>query len=289
MQTRRVPLVSLAVLAALGLVRPAQAQGWPQKPVRIVVPYAPGGNTDGIARIVAQRLGEVFGQQFIIDNRTGAGGAIAAETVARSPADGYTLFVTAMAILAIVPAMTKTSYDPVNDFAPISNIGTNPLVLVTHPSFPAKTIAEFVAYVRTQPQKLTYAASNIGSLAHLSMELFLKRAGHPCAIQGRWGGAADRRHRRSPPYVLRTLVRRGTAQDQRCAAAARGIERKARPANPRRSDLERVGISGIPDAHLERSDGARGNAQGDHRPDCERGIPRREGPEACRALSQPRC
>ena len=190
MQTRRVLLASCAVLAVLGLAEPAQSQVWPHKPVRIIVPYAPGGNTDSIARLVAQRLREAFGQQFIIDNRTGAGGAIAAEAVARSPADGSTLLVTAMAVLGIVPAMTKTSYDPIEDFAPISNIGTNPLVLMTHPGMPVRTVAEFVDYVRAQPQKLSYAAGSVGSLAHLSMALFLKRAGLEMIPVTYKGGAA---------------------------------------------------------------------------------------------------
>jgi tripartite-type tricarboxylate transporter receptor subunit TctC len=177
MQTRNVLAALFAVLAALGSTEPAQSQGWPQKPVKIIIPFAPGGNTDGIARIVAQRLGDAFAQQFIVENRPGAGGALAAEAVARSPADGYTLFLTSVSVLAILPAMTRTSYDPVKDFVPISNIGTNPNVLVTHPGFPAKSVAEFVDYVRAQPQKLSYVASSLGSLAHLSMALFLKRAG----------------------------------------------------------------------------------------------------------------
>jgi len=192
MQVRHVILTLFTIIvAAVGLNLPAQSQGWPQKPVRIIVPFAPGGNTDGIARIVASRFGDVFAQQFIVENRPGAGGALAAEAVARSPADGYTLFLTSVSMLAVLPAMTKTSYDPVKDFAPISNIGTNPLVLVTHPSFPAKTVAEFVDYVRGQPQQLSYVASSLGSLAHLSMALLLKRAGLemiPVSYKG--GGAA---------------------------------------------------------------------------------------------------
>src|SRR5437660_9865482 len=119
MQTLRLCLALIAVVAGVILAQPAQSQAWPQRPVKIIVPYAPGGNTDGIARIVAQRLGDVFGQQFIVDNRTGGAGVIAAEAVARSPADGYTLLLTPMSILAVVPAMTKTPYDPVKDFAPI--------------------------------------------------------------------------------------------------------------------------------------------------------------------------
>lgn len=130
--TRRVAFApctaALPLLAILGFAQPAQSQeaqaSWPQKPVRIVTPFAAGGNTDGNARIIAQHLGEAFGQQFIVDHRPGASGAIAAETVARSPADGYTLFLAALPQFSIVPALMKTSYDPARDFVPISNVGT---------------------------------------------------------------------------------------------------------------------------------------------------------------------
>jgi tripartite-type tricarboxylate transporter receptor subunit TctC len=176
MQTRRTVLICIVGLTTLGLVGPIQSQSWPEKPVKIIVPFAAGGNTDGIARTIAQRLGETFGQQFVVENRTGAGGTIAAEVVARSPADGYTLLMAALPIIAIVPAMSKTRYDPMNDFAPISNVATNPFVLAVHKDVPVKTLAEFVAYVRAQPQKLSYASAGIGSLNHLSMALFLKLA-----------------------------------------------------------------------------------------------------------------
>lgn len=171
---------ALALIAVLGVARTAQSQdspaSWPQKPVRIVTPFAAGGNTDGNARIIAHHLGEAFGQQFIVDYRPGASGAIAAETVARSPADGYTLFLAALPQLAIVPALVKTSYDPAKDFVPISNVGTNPFVLVVHPSLPAKTLPEFIEHARRQNGKLAYAASGAGSLSHIAMALFVKRA-----------------------------------------------------------------------------------------------------------------
>jgi tripartite-type tricarboxylate transporter receptor subunit TctC len=142
-----------------GAAPSAESLDWPQKPVKIIVPYAAGGNTGAIAHIIAERLSEAFGRQFVVEHRPGASGALAAEAVARSPADGYTLLLASPAPIAIVPAMTRTSYDPVNDFAPISIIGTNPFVLVAHPSVPVKTLAEFIDYGRRHPGALTYVSS----------------------------------------------------------------------------------------------------------------------------------
>jgi tripartite-type tricarboxylate transporter receptor subunit TctC len=177
MTTRRLFLARAAALAALGRAKPACAQAWPQKPVRVVVPFPPGGNTDAIARVIGQHLGERLGQQFVVENKGGGMGAIAAQEVARSAADGYTLFFPALPQIAIFPAMTKVTYDPVKDFAPISNVGTNPFVLVVHPGVPVKTLTEFVDYVRAQPGKLAHASGGTGTLSHLSMVLLAKRAG----------------------------------------------------------------------------------------------------------------
>ena len=177
MQTRRGCLLSLAAVAALAPMRRAQAESWPQRPVRIVVPFPAGGNTDTIARLIGQRLGEALGQQFVVENRAGAAGAIAAETVVRSPADGHTLLMATLGQMAVVPATTRAPYNPIRDFAPISNIGTNPFVLAVHPGVPARTLTEFIAYVRAQPSGLTYAAAGAGDLIHLATALFLKRAG----------------------------------------------------------------------------------------------------------------
>ena len=118
---------------------------WPQRPVKIVVPFAPGGNTDSIARITAERLTQGLGQLFIVENKVGAGGAIAADYVAKSPADGYTLLMAAMPVMAILPIITKTNFDPLKDFVAISNVGSNPFVMGVHKSIPATTIEEFVA------------------------------------------------------------------------------------------------------------------------------------------------
>jgi tripartite-type tricarboxylate transporter receptor subunit TctC len=190
MRTQKVFLSSLVVVAALVAGEPASSQIWPQKPVRIVVPFAPGGNTDGIARLIAQPLGEAFGQLFVVENRPGAAGAIAAEAVARASADGQTLLMGTPSQIAIIPAMAKTPYDPVKDLAPISVVGTNPYVLVVHAGMPARNLAELAAYARRQPDKLAYAAPVFGGLSHLSMLLFLKRAGLEMTPVSYKGGAA---------------------------------------------------------------------------------------------------
>jgi tripartite-type tricarboxylate transporter receptor subunit TctC len=155
----------------------AQAQTWPSQPVRIIVPYAAGGNSDGMARMVAQRLSEAFGQSFIVENRVGANGALASDTVARSPADGHALLWAVTPPMTISPAMGKLNHDPIKDFAPISAVAINGFVLVVHKDFPPKTIAEFITYVKSQTQKMAYAEGTAGSVTHLAMALFLQRAG----------------------------------------------------------------------------------------------------------------
>ena len=183
-------VAALTVLAVAGSISSARSQVWPQKPVKIVVPFAPGGNTDGIARLIAQPLGDAFGQQFVVENRPAAAGAIAAEAVARSSADGHMLLMGTPSQIAIIPLTTRTAYDPVKDFAPISVIGTNPYVLVVHPRIPANTLAEFVDYARGRPDKLDYVAPVFGGLSHLTTVLFLKRAGLEMTPVSYKGGAA---------------------------------------------------------------------------------------------------
>lgn len=155
----------------------AQAQSaWPQKPIRIVVPFAPGGNTDSIARVMAERFTQSLGQPVLVDNKVGAGGAIAAEFVAKAPADGYTLMMAAMPVMAVLPVISKTNFDPLRDFVPVSNVGSNPFVMGIHKSVPANNLPEFVAYMRKNPGKFNYASGGSGSVSHLSAALFVKRA-----------------------------------------------------------------------------------------------------------------
>jgi tripartite-type tricarboxylate transporter receptor subunit TctC len=173
MLTRRLLIASGAALAA----GPAWPQQWPQRPVRLIVPFPAGGLTDGVARLIGNALGESLGKPFVAENMGGAGGAIAARTVARAGADGYTLFLASLPQIGILPALEDAAYDPIKDFTPISNIASTPFVLMVNTRVPARTVLEFVEFVRARPGQITYASAGVGSLAHLSMALFLKRAG----------------------------------------------------------------------------------------------------------------
>jgi tripartite-type tricarboxylate transporter receptor subunit TctC len=157
--------------------RPGAAADWPQRPVKILVPFAAGGNTDGIARLVAQSLSEKLGQAFFVENHVGAGGALAAQLTATAAPDGYTLMMAALPQIAILPALKKTSYDPVSSFTPIVNIASNPFCLVANPNFEPKTLQEFIAYVKARPGQLSYASGGTGSVSHLTMVLLCQRAG----------------------------------------------------------------------------------------------------------------
>jgi len=155
----------------------ALAQSWPQKPIKVIVPFPPGGVTDSLARITADWLTQRLGQPVVPDNRPGASGAIAADLVARAEPDGYTLLSAASPQLAVVPHVQKISYDPVKDFAPISIVGTNAFALgCNSEKTPVKSLAEFVDYARARPGQLNYGSPGSGSIGHLTMALFLARA-----------------------------------------------------------------------------------------------------------------
>ena len=165
------------IVLALLFPLTALAQSWPQKPIKVIVPFPPGGVTDTLARITADWLTQRLGQPVVPDNRPGASGAIAADLVARADPDGYTLFSAASPQLAVVPHVQKITYDPIKDFAPISIVGTNAFALGCNAEkTPAKTLAEFVAYVKARPGQLNYGSPGVGSIGHLTMALFLARA-----------------------------------------------------------------------------------------------------------------
>jgi len=167
----RASLFALAVLAC-HLPVPAWAQGYPVKPVRYVIPFPAGGSPDLIARLITERFSRMWGQQVLVDNRPGAGGTVGAAFAAKSPPDGYTLFQCNIASSAIAESLyARMPYDQQRDFAPLSRIGTTASVLVVHPSLPARSVKEFIAYAKAHPGKLSYGTSAAGTSPQLSMEL----------------------------------------------------------------------------------------------------------------------
>ena len=166
-----VAALSLGIVVAAAVPHDAHAQAYPAKPVRMIVPFAPGGNTDIIGRIFAPKMGEILGQQIIVDNRGGAGSTIGSEAAAKAPPDGYTLLMVSAAH-TINPAMIKKlPYDSVKDFAPIGVIADVPTAFVVHPSLPAKNVKEFIAIARSRPGEIFYSTAGRGTVGHLAAEL----------------------------------------------------------------------------------------------------------------------
>ena len=165
--------ISMALAMALCLpgYACAQATKFPVKPIKMVVGYAPGGGSDIMGRLIAQQITEAMGQQVVVENRAGAAQNVAAEYVAKAPADGYTLFMSSAALGVNVSLYPKLNYDPVKDFAPVAVFSTSPNLLLVHPSFPARNVREFIAVAKKNPNKLNFSSSGSGSTQHLSGEL----------------------------------------------------------------------------------------------------------------------
>src|SRR5438552_3498280 len=175
----RILLALAAALLATPVAAPAMAQDYPSRPVRIVVPFGPGGPADVVARQLGSILQENFGQSFVVENRTGAGGVIGTVEAAKSPPDGYTLLMmsnTQTANESLVP-LAQRKYELMRDLAPIAPVNYSDLVIVVHPSVPAKTLAEFIALAKSQPGKLNYASSGQGKPYHMAGELFKTMVG----------------------------------------------------------------------------------------------------------------
>ena len=169
--------VACTLLAFLGcgsiFIADATAQDYPTKPVRFIVPFAPGGGTDVLARIVAPKMSETLGKQVVVENRTGAGGNLATEQVAKSPPDGYMILLAYIGPIAVSPSLnSKLGFDPVKDFSAVSLMATIPLVLVVHPSLPAKSVRELIMLARAKPGQMTYGSAGNGTAQQLAGELF---------------------------------------------------------------------------------------------------------------------
>jgi tripartite-type tricarboxylate transporter receptor subunit TctC len=170
-------IASFVIALAALTTTAATAQNYPSQTIRIVVPFPPGGGTDILARLLAQKLSEAWRQSVVVDNRPGAGGTIGSAFVAKSPGDGYTVLVMPAGIAAHASLYKKLPYDPTRDLAPVSRLASGPLVLVVHPSVPAKSIKEFVALAKKHPGDINFGSAGSGTLPHLSAELFNSMSG----------------------------------------------------------------------------------------------------------------
>jgi tripartite-type tricarboxylate transporter receptor subunit TctC len=180
-RSRNVPkalLLSAALAAALAAAAPAWAQDYPHRPITLIVPFPPGGSTTIVGRIVADKMSEALGQQIIVDNRAGAGGTVGSKAAARSTPDGYTILLGYTGTLAIGPSLyANVGYDPRRDFEPIGRIGTAPNTLVVHPSFQVRSVAELIAYAKSNPGKVNYGSAGVGTVSHVCGEYFATAAG----------------------------------------------------------------------------------------------------------------
>jgi tripartite-type tricarboxylate transporter receptor subunit TctC len=164
-------LFRLFLAALLAACTPAYAQGYPAKPIRFITPYAPGGSTSILARLVGQKLTESWGQSVIVDNRPGASTIIGTEALAKASPDGYTILLVSVDCV-LIPQLIRTSYDILKDFAPVATLGSSNFILVVHPSVPAGNLQEFIALARSRPGQLNYASAGGGTVSHLVAELF---------------------------------------------------------------------------------------------------------------------
>jgi tripartite-type tricarboxylate transporter receptor subunit TctC len=240
--------LAFALLATLLVVDAAAAQSanWPDRPVRLIVPFPAGSSSDIVARIVAQKLGERLGQQLVVENRPGASGNLGTEAVAHATPDGYTLGLANTSTHTLSPSlMAKPTYDPLKDFAPISMIGASPFVLALHPDVAARTVQELIALAKAKPGKLTFASAGPATLANLAGVLFAKTAAielTPVSYRGTGqeildvvAGRVDMAFATIPPTL--PLIRDGKVR----AVAVTGPQR-----NPTLADVPTVAESGLP-------------------------------------------
>ena len=175
---RLVSIVLASMLATGGAMAQTSDAGWPDRPIRLIVPFPAGSSTDIVARIVAQKLGTRLGQQVVIENRAGASGNIGADALAKAAPDGYTLGIATASTHAVAASLSAAlPYDPLKDFAPVAMLGGQPYVLVLYPGVPARNLAELVALAKAKPRQLNYGSAGVASLAHLATALFASMAG----------------------------------------------------------------------------------------------------------------
>jgi tripartite-type tricarboxylate transporter receptor subunit TctC len=246
--TRRRALQALSALAIGPLPLAASAQAFPNKPIRLIIPHAAGGNSDAFGRILAQKLSERIGQQVVVENRTGAGGTIACALVAKSAPDGYTLVVADNGTQAIAPTLygSRLQYDVFKDFTPITLAATFPALLLVPPTFPARTAKEFVALAKSQPGKLTYSSAGTGNGSHLTLELFRAAAGGLDMVHVPYKGGAPAVQALLAGEVQLTSVSVNTALPHVQAGKARALGVASAKRSPALPDVPTFNEAGIP-------------------------------------------
>ena len=250
--SRREALKLVGLLAGLGAgsaVLPAagQTSTFPSRPIRIIVPHAPGGNSDTFGRIVAQKLSDQTGQQAVVENRPGAGGTVGSALVSKSAPDGYTVVVADNGTHAIAPTLygTRLSYDVFKDFTPIMLAATFPTVIMLHPSVPATTAKEFVALAKSQPGKFTYSSAGTGNGSHLTMELFRSAAGELDMVHVPYKGGAPAVQALVAGEVQLTAVSVNTSLPQIQSGKARALGVASSKRSPALPDVPTFKESGI--------------------------------------------
>ena len=254
---RRQALRMIAALAASGALPAAaqtttqttgQATSFPSRPIRLIVPHAPGGNSDTFGRILAQKMGERIGQQVVVENRPGAGGTLGSAMVSKSPPDGYTLVVADNGTHAIAPTLygAKLNYDVFKDFTPITLAATFPTVIMVHPSVPAQNAKEFVALAKSQPGKLTYSSAGTGNGSHLTVEQFRAAAGGLDMVHVPYKGGAPAVQALLAGEVQLSSVSVNTALPHIQAGKVRALGMASMKRSPALPDVPTFAENGIP-------------------------------------------
>src|SRR5262249_37529676 len=280
-------LAGIVVAFALGSAGVQAEDKYPSKPVRIVVSFSAGGPTDTVARVMGAKMGDLLGQQFVVENKVGAGGNIGADLVAKAAPDGYTLLMATVSTHAINPGLyNNMPYDPVRDFAPIGQVGVTPTLLGVHPSVPATDVKSLVALIKENPGKFTYGSSGLGSILHLCGEQFKALAGGVNAVHVPYRGSAPMMSDLVGGQISMAFDATPTALPQAQSGAIRAIgagmaaRKRALPELPtvqeqgleglrgytRAADVAGAGIEGLRVLYLERNPRSRGHAAADHRP-----------------------
>ena len=243
---RKTAVAAWVVVFACFTTSPVHAQAWPVKPVRIIVPFAAGGTSDNLGRIVAQKLSETLKQPFLVENRGGASGSIGSEMVARAAPDGYTLVVSGVASHVVVTALSKVPYDPIKDFTHIALFGGPPSVFAVHPSVPARDLKEFVALAKASPGKYAYGTPGTGSHGHLVGEVFKQLAGIDIThVPYKGGGPATADLIAGHVPALSTTL--SSAATQIRAGKARGLALSSAARLPDHPDIPTFREMGYPD------------------------------------------